>query len=393
MLDLCRELATKPEQVHRPGCGWPSSGPLQVEAIASWLIQITSTKYAITTNKKIGYLIDIWSRVPVTKKTPERTLQFVELLPARIAEHRTGELNKLVEAFWKIVNEMGRSARRELLVGKEEASTCPKILEKFAGKLPPPMAVDLFFRILSEFEAPRGAYQFMQSSICKSDNGRHDALMQQVFERYLQKDGTTATQMASMFQTLLADARSRDAIQSAFDSLLRRLGDKMELGLLQQVVRRMYTLEQESVSKTQKVAERTPPATLPVPTQWARFVKLPQGAAVRADFLLHVLHSGTGEKELLGVALGKYGPIFYWEILSLVLEEAAQGPTSLLKRETLPPNLELLRQIDVGCVVRPIAPSSVGEKQSTEAVSLYFSMLEEKKEDPWQGPLTEAGWL
>ena len=45
-------------------------------------------------------------------------------------------------------------------------------------------------------------YAYMQKEVCQTADGRHDALMQQVFERFLQQE-EPAPQVASLFTTAM----------------------------------------------------------------------------------------------------------------------------------------------------------------------------------------------
>ncbi|CAE8601890.1 unnamed protein product, partial [Polarella glacialis] len=274
-------------------------------------------------------------------------------------EHRTQEIENLVSAFWRILVEVGRSGRQELLVGLEKQPTgCTEFLKTLARKVPPPLAVTQFFKVLEEFEAGTQAYQFILSDICKSSNGRHDALMQRVFAKYLRKEDEGPVKAAAMFQVLLKDARSMDVIQASFDLLVEHLDGHSELGLLRAVVQRMGALELESAQTQNETKHTAPQATLPMPTHWLRLVELPKTAPPHMDFLLHVLHTGTEPTVLLGAMIAKYGPRFFWDSLGHVLS----CPTDkLLKQATPAPALEVLKEIDLAVV------SGVLERSATPA--------------------------
>eukprot|EP00928_Gymnodinium_smaydae_P076098 TRINITY_DN5907_c0_g2_i1.p1 TRINITY_DN5907_c0_g2~~TRINITY_DN5907_c0_g2_i1.p1 ORF type:complete len:2178 (-),score=479.83 TRINITY_DN5907_c0_g2_i1:18-6551(-) len=379
MLDICREVALKP-------------GETSVECLASYMMNVRSTRYYLTANQKINYLLSIWSRLPVANKTPSTALSFLDLLPENLHERRKGELGNLVSAFWKILADLGRQPRRDLLVGAEAKPECTRTLKILTNLLPPPLAVEQFFRIVEEFEAADPAYRHIQSEICSSEDGRHDGLMQRVFERYLRKEEASASDAATMFRTLLADAQSRDVIQKSFDLLLQRLGNKMELGLLGAVTAKQLKLERDaaadaaSAGDAEAAAElrrKTPAATLPVPTAWAQLVQLPRKAPAHADFMLHVLHSGTSSAELLGSMLAKYGSIFFWDALGVVLEAASGRPKGLLERAPPPVDMDLFRKIDLAGILRPLpsqnAAGGAGGSSGEGVVSVYFAALEETK--------------
>ncbi|CAE6930104.1 unnamed protein product, partial [Symbiodinium sp. CCMP2456] len=216
-------------------------GREQVQRLANELMNVTSTRNAMTTNKKIAMLMKIWDTLPGTHKVARMAQMFGELLPSFASdEHRQGEISNLIAAFWKMLQDVGRSDRQDLLVGPLVASGpqgekrptgITEFFKLFVRRLPPPLAVTQLFKILEEFEAGTPAYKFVQSDICKSSNGRHDDLMKSVFKKYLLKEDEGPVKAAEMFQVLLKDARSRDIIQTSYDTLLEHLeGAFLKLG-------------------------------------------------------------------------------------------------------------------------------------------------------------------
>eukprot|EP00930_Biecheleria_cincta_P001746 TRINITY_DN102849_c0_g1_i1.p1 TRINITY_DN102849_c0_g1~~TRINITY_DN102849_c0_g1_i1.p1 ORF type:complete len:2224 (+),score=519.81 TRINITY_DN102849_c0_g1_i1:62-6733(+) len=335
----------------------------RVKRLAEVLMDSTSTRNSITMNKKIALLMKIWSVVPERLKVCNTALVFASLMPGFAKEdHRGKEIDNLIAAFWQILGEVGRSERQRLLVGKEGSppekkfTECTTFLQKFSNKLPPPLAISQFFKILQEFDAGMAAFKFMQSNICRSSNGRHDELMQSVFKRYLQKEDEGPVKAAEMYLDLLKDARSRDVIQASLDMLIEHLDGHCELGLFQAVVQRMGKLEKESHAKETK--HTTPDYKLPLPTGWLDLVELPKNPQPHTDFLLLVLHTGTGENNLLGVMVAKYGPIFFWEALDHILS-AAQG--KLMQPKAPSPVLQVLKDIDVK-VIDEAASKASGRK-------------------------------
>merc|ERR1712039_679193 len=121
-------------------------------------------------------------------KTAGTAQYFVELFPSDVSESRTKDLQQMVDVFWKILSEVGRVVRKELLVGKDNQSCFTKFLSTFLKLLPAPLAVKQFFRVLEDFEADAAAYEFVQSEVCVSKDGSYDEFMRQVFERYLKRD-------------------------------------------------------------------------------------------------------------------------------------------------------------------------------------------------------------
>mmetsp|Transcript_73237 Transcript_73237/g.214706 ORF Transcript_73237/g.214706 Transcript_73237/m.214706 type:complete len:2127 (-) Transcript_73237:286-6666(-) len=379
MLEICREHAEKKASSKKEH-GESMADDL-VQNMAKWLMEVTSTRYYLTTGQKLNYLMSIWSCIPLVEKTASMAHAFVKLLPAGLCQNRTKDLQQLVDAFWKILSEVGRATRKELLVGKDPEVTCTEFLKTLLRKLPAPLAVEHFFRVLEEFEADSPAYEFVQSKVCKSLDGRYDGLMQRVFGRYLQKDGLNSVQAANMFQVLLKDARLMDVIQGSFDLLIQRLDDKMEIGLMQKVVLRMKELEKKSRLGPQSTSGAcASAATLPVPVHWVRLVLLPRDVAPHADFLIHVLNTDhTTNKELLGSVLARYGPSFFWDALEHVLSAASPTGRQLLEQAPLPPNMDLFKQIDIAGVLKPMEQRISGTAPQTEAVSRYFAMVSDTK--------------
>lgn len=328
-------------------------GVAQVIRLAEQVMSVHSTRHALTMNKKIALVMKIWSALPQTHKKEEVALRFAGILPHfPTDDHRKNEITNLINAFWKILEDVGRSGQQMLLVGplvctgdtkKEKKPTgCTEFLKLFTRRLPPPLAVEQFFKVLKEFEAGTPAYQFIQSDICKSSNGRHDQLMKTVFEKYLLKEDEGPVKAAEMFKVLLKDARSRDVIQSSFDILTEHLEGHTELGLLQTVVQRMGDLEKQSRSKG--TVQLTPEETLPVPIEWLQFVELPKEVLPHVNFLLMVLHTGIGEGDLLGAMIAKFGKAFFWDSFGHVLV-AVQGK---LRADTVAaPQLGMLSGLNV----------------------------------------------
>ncbi|CAE7497615.1 unnamed protein product [Symbiodinium natans] len=343
----------------------------QVQRLATELMNVTSTRNALTKNKKIAMLMKIWDTLPATHKVAKVAHMFGDLLPSfSTDEHRKSEIANLIAAFWKMLQDVGRSDRQHLLVGPLVASGpqgekrptgCTDFFKLFMRRLPSPLAVEQLFKILDEFEAGTPAYKFVQSDICKSSNGRHDDLMQSVFKKYLLKEDEGPVKAAEMFQVLLKDARSRDIIQTSYDILLEHLEDHSELGLLQSVVQRMGGLERQA--RTKGTREITPEATLPVPTEWLKLVELKETALPHTKFLLLVLHTGIGEADLLGSMTVKYGKIFFWDSLDHILS-AAQG--KLIEKATPKPDLLVLKDVNVQVIedAEKKLPGKSGRKSS-----------------------------
>jgi len=346
-------------------------GREQVQRLANELMSVTSTRNALTTNKKIAMLMKIWDTLPGTHKVARMAQMFAELLPSFASdEHRQGEISNLIAAFWKMLQDVGRSDRQDLLVGplvacgpqgEKRPTGITEFFKLFVRRLPPPLAVTQLFKILEEFEAGTPAYKFVQSDICKSSNGRHDDLMKSVFKKYLLKEDEGPVKAAEMFQVLLKDARSRDIIQTSYDTLLEHLEDHSELGLLQSVVQRMGSLEKQS--RTKGTREITPEATLSVPTEWLKMVELKETAPPHSRFLLLVLHTGIGEKDLLGSMTVKYGNAFFWDTFDHILA-VAQG--KLIEKATPKPDLFALKDVNVQVIedAEKKLPGKSGRKSS-----------------------------
>ncbi|CAJ1337023.1 unnamed protein product [Effrenium voratum] len=325
----------------------------QVIRLGGEIMSTHSTRHALTVNKKIALLMKIWAVLPQGHKKASVAQRFADLLPSFASDdHRQNEITNLINAFWTILSDVGRSDRQELLVGplvatggpnsEKKPTGCTEFLKLFTRRLPPPLAVEQFFKVLGEFEAGTPAYKFIQSDICKSSNGRHDELMKSVFKKYLLKEDEGPVKAAEMFKVLLADARSRDVIQTSFDTLTEHLEGYSEIGLLQTVVQKMGSLEKQSRQKGTR--EITPEASLPVPIDWLQFLKLQEEAVPHVQFLLMVLHTGIGESELLGSMITKFGKIFFWDCLGHVLS-AAQG--KLVEQAIPAPVLGVLQGLNV----------------------------------------------
>jgi len=161
---------------------------------------------------KIDTVVSIFVGLPTQKKSAAEAKMFLELFEDQKKPERTKDLESLVDAFWKLVQDLG--------VNMQEAVVTDGLLNTFLQKVPPPVAVEQFFRILKVVDASAVSYKFVQSDICKTPvDGEHDKLMQQVFERYLIKDDNKEKEsdktegpaaFVSMFQTLLQDDKSMD---------------------------------------------------------------------------------------------------------------------------------------------------------------------------------------
>lgn len=353
----------------RPG-GRPEDLPglNEINLLANKVMDVHSTRYPLTMNKKIALVMKIWSTLPQSHKKQEVAERFGNIFPFFDTEdHRKTEIQNLINAFWQILEDVGRTDRQLLLVGVMHATGtpgvtkpqgCMEFLKKFTRRLPPPLAVEHFFKVLQEFEAGTEAYKFVQSDICKSSNGRHDELMKSVFQKYLLKEDEGPVKAAEMFKVLLNDARSRDVIQTSFDILTEHLEGHTELGLLQTVVQRMGTLDKESRQKG--TVQTTPEETLPVPIEWLKFVELPEEVLPHVHFLLMVLHTGLGENDLLGSMIAKFGKAFFWDCFGHVLV-AVQG--KLRPDTATPPALQFLSGLNVK--VMQEADAKLKEKPTT----------------------------
>lgn len=401
MLDICQELTARSsgDEPGRNGKGkgkgrdaadgdFGFCGIPQVQLLAEYLMNSTSTRYSLTMKQKISLLMRIWSVLPDSHKSARVALIFASLLPGFFCEeHRSTEIQSVIDAFWRILTEVGRSTRQELLVGPDKQPTeCAAFLHTFAAKIPPPLAVAQFFKVLDEFEAGTKAYQYIQSIICKSVNGRHDELMQCVFARYLLKPEEGPVKAAEMFQVLLKDARSRDVIQASLDLLVQHLDGHCELGLLSTVVTRMGLLERESRQEGKE--ELTPDAALPMPTGWLRLIVLPETAPPHADFLLHVLHTGTATTDLLGGMIVKYGPSFFWDTLAHVLLSALD---KLLKQAPPAPALQVLKDINVSAVAAAGVTKTSATTSKVSAVSCLGSQIIGVDGEVWGRVVAEEG--
>lgn len=338
-----------------------------------------SSKWYLTPTVKITWLVTIVTELPEALRTANIILSFVQLFPSEMKEHRSKYIQTFVGAFWKIVAEMGRARRKDLLAGNEMA-----IFRTFAGKLPAALAVEQFFQALEEFEADAAVYKFFQSDMCKTSDGRHDALMLRVFERYLHKEGEFAIDMVTMFQVLLADVIVMDVLQTAFDTLILCLGKRTELGLLYSVVSRMKELAAAAASPSQP---RPPRGTLPIPVNWLEFVDLSdRTVGPHATFLHLVLHSGTEPTELLGAMLAKFGPSFFWDTFEHVLLQA--GASGQVPLQAAPrPNVHVFQGLDVAGLAKALlvrtAPGNPSTESAKPCYSLYFDKSEAVKQDTY----------
>lgn len=130
---------------------------------------------------KIDTVVSTFVALPAQKKTVREATKYLQLLQDQKKVERAKDLESLVGAFWKLVQDLGVKKREEVVT--------EGMLNTFAKKVPPPVAVEQFFRMLDDVDASASAYKFMQSDICRTPvDGEHDVLMQQVFERYLTKD-------------------------------------------------------------------------------------------------------------------------------------------------------------------------------------------------------------
>jgi len=371
-----------------------SRGADDLIGLAKILMSVTSTRYYLTLNAKLKLLRDMWEQVPDARKEDNEELacQFVTLIP------NGAEVSRIVDACWMFAGGVGRASRQKLLVGEEKSLKLTKFLKTFASKLPPDEAVAQFLQVLKEYDASQDTYQHFQSSVCVSKDGKHDELMRIVFAKYLEivEGDDAAVKAAKLFQQLEQDAKSRDVIQSSFDLLLEFLGEKMEPKLFAQVVARMGRLEKQSREKDSVI----PPATLPIPVTWVRLVKLQDAAPPHAAFLLQVLRSGTGERDLLGAMMAHYGQRFFWDVLAHVLQYG-EGQELLDIKPPLVPNFDALKEIDVSSIPRASSEEPTGgsrrilRRGSTETFSQYFSSMgDAKKKVNSKAPCDrEAGYL
>jgi len=374
---------------------------------------IKSTDFGMTSNMKVALYVEIFSQLPQQHKTPQMALDFVKLFPT-LKEHRGREIQNVIDAFWKVVAELGRLQRKEALQWSSF-----NLFRTFVAKLPPPLAVGQFLKLVSEVDATRDVYKFIQSDICATADGKHDELMKQVFDQYLLKEGEIAQQMITMFQVLLTDCKTMDVAQQAFESLTWRLGNETEHGLLLSVVSRMKTLQQ---SYSAKEGERKD-GTLPIPVEWLHFTSLPKasegdGVQPYIAYLHLTLHSGTGDGKLLAAMMARYGRVFFWDAFEEVLAAIGSTRDHKRKRQTLvsqqPPDLNVLAGIDVAPLeTMKIAPrhgrpkmdmqgagSAVGAKRKSllgggGAGGGYFECLEAAKKDTFgrEADKRESGYL
>eukprot|EP00927_Polykrikos_kofoidii_P017858 TRINITY_DN18197_c0_g1_i1.p1 TRINITY_DN18197_c0_g1~~TRINITY_DN18197_c0_g1_i1.p1 ORF type:complete len:2091 (+),score=348.88 TRINITY_DN18197_c0_g1_i1:101-6373(+) len=359
-------------------------GDFPLEILDS-LMGSTSTRHALTTRKKLQHFVAVWSLLPDVKKDDcDMALRFVERLPGKIREERASELQQLIEAGWTIVDTVSRDTRRTLLVGKECKDVCPPFVKQFLMKMPPRLAVEQFFRILNEFEAPTAAYKFMVANVCASQKGLDDLFMQRLFERFLQKEGVDPVSAADMFVLIRSNAKSRDVIQSTFNYLNERLDGITVRGLLEGVVERMAFLEQKSLDETAS-DDTVPPSALPLPLEWVRFLLLPKDARPHADFVLRVLHSGMGEGSLLSAMLGVYGRAFFWDSMDMVLKHgrALKGNTLLKLKSAEIEELKSLATVRMDVLLTPVPEQVLSSSPSLlltgSSASLYFEKVGEVK--------------
>lgn len=348
---------------------------------------IKSSHARPTVNKKLDTLVAVYAGLPDAKKTVDSAKKYVNSLPDKIYKDRSGELENLIRAFWSIVAELGHAKREEVVTSG--------IFSVFAKKLPPPLAVAQFFRILQDVDADAKAFSFIQSDVCRTPDGEHDALMQQVFERYLQKDAEKegAPAFVSMFETLLRDAKSMDVIQASFDMLTDRLAGATEKNLLRATVARMKTLDAE-VTKAKRLLgtyKGPPAATMALPTEWLRFIPHPKDCQPYVAFLHSALTSWAADTKLLGTIMERFGTSMFWDMFEHVLAHATGTSQSVIRRVAPVDSTALEGLTALMPVVQPepgkAAPAAGGLERGDSKVkkkkSAYFTELDKKKQDTY----------
>jgi len=373
----CQKYATSSDDVMRNF----------LRELASSLMETKSTRHYLTINQKISYLLQMWECVPDFVK--EKHPSMATYLP-RGSDKRPNELERIIQAMWKIVGALTSTTRRTLLVGQvpkgggRPTGPVSEFMKTFGQMIPAPHAINnFFFKILEEYEASTAAYKFMQSNICKSDDGAHDTLMLAVFEKYLKVEEVPAPELVDMFETLLTDAKTQDVIQDAFKRLMYKLDDHVSLDLLRRIVKRMGTLQIASEKKDSEI----PKATRPVPDDWVRFIELPEKVSPHIDFLFNVLNSGTEPSSLLGAMLEKYGRSYFWDAMDTVLAALVSKKTETKLLESVPKgnNSVLFAKVDVVSFTK-VAPEKKLQKSSSkdltgseEAWQEYFNGISEAK--------------
>eukprot|EP00928_Gymnodinium_smaydae_P035633 TRINITY_DN25044_c0_g5_i1.p1 TRINITY_DN25044_c0_g5~~TRINITY_DN25044_c0_g5_i1.p1 ORF type:complete len:1874 (+),score=257.16 TRINITY_DN25044_c0_g5_i1:49-5670(+) len=359
MRDICRRLVN-------------ATGKWTAVTLAKALPSISCNSMYMTPVMKLKEIVAVFSQMPTSSKTPAMAAEFVALLP-KLEAHRDREIQIVVASFWSILSELGRIQRNDALQWNSM-----QLFRMFAKLLPPALAVEQFSKLLDEVKAPHDVYRFMQSDICKSEEGVHDDSMKQVFEWYVKKDGETAVQVVKMFDVLLKDCVSQNVLQEAFDILTWRLGNITELSLLLRTVRKMATLE--------RVAKDGSSEGLGLPCHWLRFVEIPQDVASSHIRYLHLtLHSGIEDGSLLSAMVGRFGRIFFWDALREVLVALSEASCSTILNASPAPDLSMFRSVKLanlgsarGGKWHDTQQCAPGHPQSP---SLYFDKLADMKND------------
>lgn len=370
MVQLCWDLS-RPDQ----SFDTTARGLVQIQQ------QINSSHARPTVRRKIDTVVTVFLGLPDERKTLQEARQYIELI------ERTEGIgaDQLVDGYWRMVGELGR--------GKLEDAAKGGLFIAFASRLPAAVAVEQFFRVLRDIEPPTSLYHFVQSTICKSDDGKHDQLMLQVFEHFLQRrDGKESIgTMVSMFETLLQDAVSMDIVQRSFDILTARLGGASERSLLKVVIARMKALDElAAVAREQELPGGPPQPKLPLPTSWVRFIPHPQGAPHYVAFLHAALATWAKDPGTLEAVLSRFGTGIFWSTFEQVLLHAlgqSTAPTVVWDKSQI--DVASLAQVAVIVPVPPLVPRTEAAKaqaiaeagQEKAPAGLYFKDLEKKKHE------------
>lgn len=341
-----------------------------------------------TTRCKIDTIVTVFLSLPASQTTVEALGEYVDLLPSHIQEHRSKDLSKLVDAYWRMVGKLGRGQ----LLSVQEAG----VFGTFASKLPVPLAVEQFFRLLKTEEPRAQDYIYVQTEICKTSDGRYDHLMEKVLESFLQRNSQTADVVddgAEMFKSLLAVAKSMDVIQSCFDLVARRLGAASCRALLWDTVARMKALDARLAEQQQspppgdhdEELQLIPDHTKPLPTAWLIFVPHPGDAPPHVLFLHGTLAVWATNADAIAAAADRFGSGVFWDTLSTVLAHGlGHGP-----KPSAPVSgggdFHRLRTAEVMFMPQQSGISFDGAAQNSARAPLvrsaYFSRLEQKKQE------------
>lgn len=355
-----------------------------------WLIewqQVIATSHSRpTVNRKIDTIVTVFTGAPAKLTSMSMLSEYVALLPSNIHEHRSKELRRLVDGYWKMVGKLGRG---QLFDVQKEG-----VFNTMARKLPEPLAVEQFFRVLKEVELRLDDYLFMLSEICLTRDGKHDNLMQEVFERFLQRDEdphNVVRDGEKMFRELVRNAKSMDVIQSCFDIVTQRLGAKVGRNLLWDTVEKMKALDQQLTEQKQSPASddvdewrpNFPAHTKPLPTEWMRFILSTEKAPPHVSFLHGTLAVWNTNRVALNALVSRFGTKAFWDTLSHVLAHALGHGFSPPSRPQPSDFSDMGHIADVMLVPQQSENADLPKAAGDAAPMLkgvYFTRLEQKKQ-------------